>query len=96
VPSVTYSARALADLERLSEFLAREDPVSAQEAIENIVDAVLVLVRHPFIGRIARGQLRELVISRGRTGYVALYRVSAVEQRVEVLAVRHQREAGYS
>lgn len=96
MPSVTYSARALADLERLAEFLAREDPVSAQEAIEIIVDAVLVLERHPFIGRIARGQLRELVISRGRTGYVALYRVSAVDERVEILAVRHQREAGYS
>lgn len=96
MPSVTYGARALADLERLSEFLAREDPVSAHEAIEIIVDAVLVLERHPFIGRIARGQLRELVISRGRTGYVALYRVSGVEERVEILAVRHLREAGYS
>jgi plasmid stabilization system protein ParE len=39
--------------------------------------------------------LRELVISYGRTGYVALYRVAARGDRVEILAIRHQREAGY-
>jgi plasmid stabilization system protein ParE len=37
--------------------------------------------------------VRELVISHGRDGYVALYRVRA--GTVVVLAVRHQREAGY-
>jgi plasmid stabilization system protein ParE len=35
------------------------------------------------------------VISHGRSGYVALYRVSTAADRVEILAVRHQREAGY-
>ena len=42
-----------------------------------------------------RERLRELVISYGRTGYVALYRVAARGDRVEILAIRHQREAGY-
>jgi plasmid stabilization system protein ParE len=54
-----------------------------------------MLKRHPHIGRPARGRLRELVISYGRTGYVALYRVSPRRDRIEVLAIRHQREAGY-
>lgn len=40
--------------------------------------------------------LRELVISRGRTGYLALYRVDEAKARVLVLAIRHQREAGFS
>jgi plasmid stabilization system protein ParE len=42
-----------------------------------------------------RGEIRELVISAGRTGYVALYQHDALDHRVRVVAVRHQREAGY-
>lgn len=94
MPSIAYSARALLDLERISDFLARGDPSNADEAIGLIIDAVRTLERHPFIGRPVRGTVRELVISRGRTGFVALYRV--VPDRVEILAIRHQREAGYS
>jgi plasmid stabilization system protein ParE len=40
------------------------------------------------------GNLRELVISKGRTGYVALYRYLPEQDRVDVLAIRHQRESG--
>lgn len=93
--AVTYSARALADLDRLFDFLAADNPNAAVAAATVIVDAVAVLERHPHIGRPVRGRLRELVISYGRTGYVALYRVATREARVEILAVRHQREAGY-
>jgi hypothetical protein len=35
------------------------------------------------------------VISSGRTGYVALYRLRGGVARAEVLTIRHQREAGY-
>ena len=62
---------------------------------EAIIDAIGILGRHPHIGRPVRGRLRELVISYGRTGYVALYRVIPQQDRVDVLAIRHQREAGY-
>jgi plasmid stabilization system protein ParE len=93
--AVTYSARGLADLERLVDFLAAENPNAALAAAAVILDAVTVLERHPYIGRPVRGRLRELVISYGRTGYVALYRVAARGDRVEILAIRHQREAGY-
>ncbi len=93
---IFYSSRALHDLERLFDFLAEQDASGAQTAVEVIVDAVTVLQRHPHIGRPVRGPIRELVISRGKTAYVALYRVRAGLERVEVLAIRHQREAGYS
>jgi len=66
--AIAYSARALADLDRLFDFLAVRDPVAAVHAAESIVDAVTVLKRHPHIGRPVRGRLRELVISYGRTG----------------------------
>jgi len=35
------------------------------------------------------------VISRGRSGYLALYRYDEDRDRVLVLTIRHQREAGY-
>ena len=95
MPTVSYSTRALADLERLFDFLASADPAAASKAAHLIIDAVKVLERHPYIGRPTRGRLRELIVSQGRTGYVALYRVTLRRDRVEVLAIRHQREAGY-
>jgi hypothetical protein len=35
------------------------------------------------------------VISRGRTGYVALYSFEPGQDTVLILAIRHQREAGF-
>ena len=92
---VAYNPRALADLDRLFDFIAVENPIAGGAAAAAILDAVKILERHPHIGRPVHGQLRELVISHGRTGYVALYRVSARADSVEILAIRHQREAGY-
>ena len=42
-----------------------------------------------------RSQLRELVISHGATGYLALYRFDAARALVRILRIRHQREAGF-
>lgn len=93
MPTVYFSQRALTDLERVFDFLAREAPAIATEAANEIVDATGILQRHPLIGRPV-GSLRELVISRGRTGYVALYRYLPEQDRVDILAIRHQRESG--
>jgi len=48
------------------------------------------------IGRPVESNYRELVISRGRSGYIALYRYHETRDVVLVLAIRHQREAGYT
>lgn len=92
---LSYSARALADLERLTDFLIESDPAVAAETIGLIAEAVELLIRHPLIGRPVEHPLRELVISRGRTGYVALYSFEEDQDAVLILAIRHQREAGY-
>lgn len=92
---LSYSARALAYLEALADFLIETDPAAANETVDLIAEAVTLLARHPLIGRPVEHGLRELVISRGRTGYVALYSVEAAHDAVLVLAIRHQREAGY-
>jgi plasmid stabilization system protein ParE len=95
VARLIYSDRAVSDLERLVDFLAEQDPAAALVTIDLIEEALSILRHHPYIGREVDADLRELVISRGRTGYVALYSFEEVHDAVLVLAIRHQREAGY-
>lgn len=90
-----YSLRAFADLDRLTDFLLEADAVAAGETVDLIAEAVAVLERHPLIGRPVDGAIRELIISRGKTGYVALYGHEPEHDAVLILAIRHQREAGY-
>ena len=92
---IVYSRNALANIERVFEYLAEKDPRAALAAASAIRDAVDVLARHPLIGRPVESELRELVISFGKSGYVALYRFAPSEDRVRVLAIRHQRELDY-
>ncbi len=91
-----YSEQALGDLERLTDFPIDTDAAAAAETVLLIEEAVGVLGRHPLIVRPVESGSRELVISRGRTGYVALYRFEAAQDAVLILAVRRQREAGYA
>lgn len=92
---VAYSARALDQIERAFQFLREEDPETALKAVEAIQSAVDSLAAHPFIGQRIEGELRELIISYGQTGHVALYRFVATRDQVRVLAIRHQRELGF-
>jgi len=92
---LSYSQRALQDLERLTDFLLASDPQAALRTIDLIEEAVNILKRHPEIGRPVEDGLRELVISRGRSGYLALYSFEQTHDACLILAVRHQREAGY-
>jgi len=91
---VVYSERALNDLDRLEDFLLEVNVAAAQKTIPLIITAVKMLCQHPEIGRQCSGSMRELVISRGKTGYIALYRYDEIRDVVRVLAIRHQREAG--
>lgn len=80
----------------MTDFLAESDPVAAAETLGLIVEAVALLRRHPLIGRPVEHESRELLISRGRTGCVALYSFEEAQDAVLIHAVRRQREAGYS
>lgn len=92
---LVFAAQALQDLGRLSDFLLDTDPQAAHDTASLIFDALDILLQHPEIGRKVHFGQRELVISRGRTGYLALYRFLPHLDRILVLALRHQREAGY-
>lgn len=93
--AVVYSARALEHLERALEFLADSDPTAALNAATAIQSAVSTLATHPLIGRRIHGEIRELVISFGKSGYIALYGFLPHLDVVRVLAIRHQRELDY-
>ena len=89
------SVDAAQDLEELVDFLRTHQADYAVETIDLILNALNILEQHPHIGRLVQNQLRELIISRGKTGYVALYEYDESADVVLVLAIRHQREAGY-
>ena len=93
---VEVTERAIADLERLFDFIAEEDPVRARKQLLSVRRALELLADHPLLGREAEEGRRELVLSRGRYGYIAKYRWLPTEDVVLILAVRHQREAGYT
>ena len=84
---VGYAAKAVDDLVRL------EDASPGARSV--ISSAIMLLTAHPLIGRRAEHDLRELVISRGKTGYVALYDFDELPGRVVIHGVRHQREVGF-
>lgn len=92
---ISYATRAVADLERISDFLVQEGPGAQLEVLDLVDEAISILARHPLIGRLAEHDLRELIISQGKTGYIALYSYEAEQDTVLILAIRHQREVGF-
>ena len=93
--TVVYSKRALDHIERAFQFLRDKNPDAAQNAVTAIQSAANNLAAHPLVGRRIEGELRELIISYGHSGYVALYRFVIAADDVRILAVRHQREVGF-
>jgi len=96
VARVEVTVRALRDLERLFDFVAEVDPDRALAQLSSVRAAFEVLADHPLLGRVAEDNRRELVLSRGKYGYIAKYRWLPHEDVVLILAIRHQREAGYT
>ena len=87
------SESAAQDLEELCDFLLERFPEHAVQTVDTVVNALNVLTEHPLMGRSIGQGLRELVISRGRSGYLALYEFDPVTDIAVVHAIRHQRES---
>jgi len=97
VPQVIITKGAAEGLERCRRFLTLKAPEAAKRAGQSIEQQFLLLETVPDIGRPfpEMPELRELVIAFGDSGYVALYRHEPVDDKVYVLAFRHQKEASY-
>lgn len=96
MPRLIWSPSALADVQRLYRFLARKDEEAARYAIKTIRVAVKILAHQPEVGRPVKDMdpfFREWLIDFGNSGYIALYRFDG--EITTILAIRHQKEAGY-
>ncbi len=96
MPRVIWSPPALADVQRLYRFLAPKDEAAAHRAIKKIRAGVKILAYQPEAGRPVEDMdpaFREWLIDFGSSGYIALYHFDG--ETVIILAVRHQKEAGY-
>lgn len=93
---VYLSDIALRDLDRLEEFLdTTQDPL-ANGLLDFIMDALEVLTHQPGVGRPVGDGLRELIITRRQSGYLAKYEFDVPADIVRVVRIRHQRESGYT
>jgi plasmid stabilization system protein ParE len=90
--TLRFTPAALGDLERLALFLRESDPSAAADTIPLILDGLRLLAIYPLIGRSIDVDRRELLLYRGRAGYVAQYSFRPAADEVVVLAIRHQRE----
>lgn len=92
---LVFAPQTAKDLKRLTEFLLDSTPEAASETVDILIDGLNILKHHPLAGRTVENDYRELVISRGRTGYVALYAYDVSRNVAIILAIRHQRESGF-
>lgn len=96
MPRLIWSPPALADVQRLYRSLAIKDVDSARRAMKTLRAGVKILAHQPEIGRPVDDMdpmFREWLINFGTSGYIALYRFDG--ETATILAVRHQKEAGY-
>jgi toxin ParE1/3/4 len=95
VARVVLTPQVQDDIDRIFDFLFEHAPDSAADRVTAIISAIDILETSPRIGRPTDGGKRELVISTGAGGYIALYRYVPELDTAFVLAIRSQREASY-
>lgn len=97
MPQVIITQRAATGLTRCRELQTFKNPLAAIRAGQVLETHFEQLENKPEMCRpfTELPVLRELMIEFGDSVYVALYRYEVIEDRVYVLAFRHQKEAGY-
>ncbi|MCK4502833.1 MAG: type II toxin-antitoxin system RelE/ParE family toxin [Desulfuromonadales bacterium] len=98
MPRVIITENAALGLERCRRFLAGKNRLATTKAAQTIEKQFSRLKTEPESGRLVENysELRELIISFGNAGYVALYHHSVDTDSVYILAFRHQKEVGYN
>ena len=96
MPRLIWSPSAVRDVQRIYRFLAEKKVDAAQRVVKALRSGVQIIVQHPEAGRPAdemEPEYREWMIGFGNSGYVVLYRYDGED--AVIVAVRHQKEAGY-
>ncbi len=96
MPQLIWTPEALHDMQRCHRFLALKNQIAASRAVRAIREGMQIVAEHPGMGRPVEQmdlEFREWLIGFGDSGYIVLYRLES--DLAVVLAVRHQKEAGY-
>lgn len=88
MPQLIWSANAIADLNRIRDWLRAADPELARSAAIAIRQRVAILQDFPAIGTPLPGGQRKLPVP--RFGYLIFYRDR--DGTITILRIRHERE----
>lgn len=88
---IKWLPEAIADTERLYQFLAEHSPKAAAESAQAILGIVRKLRRFPKLGTPMDDERRETYVAFGAGSYVVRYRIDA-EGMVVIVRVFHSRE----
>ena len=87
---ISWLRTALRNLDQHANYIAKDNPIAARNAVERIRAAVDQLAEYPSMGRIGRVPLtRELIV--GGTPWIIVYRVRA--EVVEIIRMLHAAKA---
>ncbi len=85
---IKWLRKALQNLDKEAEYIAKDDPQAARLVVQRIQQTVSLLADNPALGHPGRlPGTHELVIP--KTRYIVPYRVRPRLQRVEILRVFH-------
>lgn len=93
MPQVVLTEQAAQDLRRIYDFLALKNVMVARNAVMAVKEGLNSLAQFPAGGRFFDDEYREWPVSFGDSGYTVLYRIEP--DIVVIVAIKHQREAGY-
>ena len=93
MPFIKYSTQAIADLKRLHDFLATQDPDVARRAISVIREALMKVAVMPERFRPVEGKIynREAIIDFGSSGYIVRFR-HLPNGDITIARIKHQKE----
>lgn len=96
MPHLIVTPFAVDDIQRCRRFLSDKSPAAVRHALKSIRDGLNMLKDMPEAGRPSRlPGYRELIIDYGDSGYIARYIYRPQTETIYVVAIWHQREAGY-
>jgi len=90
MPTLTWHSDALADVARLHQFLAQQNPAAAQRGAAAIIKAADKILKHPRLG-VPRAEFREWPAKFGKRAYVLRYYILDNDD-ILITRVWHSRE----
>ncbi len=84
--NVRFTRKALADLDQLRAFIAKENPAAASRLVTRLLDLAWGLGDNPKEGR-KTDEPDILVLVAPRLNYLIFYRIAAAE--IQILHIRH-------